>query len=383
MVLKWKLPQLIVFIQVLAEIQKKNRMKHIESLLTEMTVEQKAPIVKILGLKSNENNLIIEKLSKILLPVGGLWQKPLNYNQFVEKIAIVNNEKIDFSLGIVNAEKDLYLKLFQQEFEKLTDEEKDNIYKELEKAGLDKSQIKSLSGLSALGAAQLSGFGIYLLASSTLGAITSVLGITLPFAFYTGMSSVISFVIGPVGFLVMGVLVYRSFKNVRSWDEAFDLLKASWEGIKAFAIGDTTRSTLIFKYFAATRIVLTENLKKEIEENSFQVSTKRNIIAIIDDEIHINESELSGIEEVRMEQIERVSSIEMDILKKQEELKNANHELDKIKISIANIENKNRDKYYKKQFINTEISNIEIESKIKLSKIEKLNGITSASANNV
>ncbi|QCE40229.1 hypothetical protein [Psychroserpens sp. NJDZ02] len=313
-------------------------MKHIETLLTEMTIEQKAPIVKILGLKSNNNKLINEKLSKILLPVGGFLQTPLNYNQFVEKIATANNEKIDFSLGIASAEKELYLKLFQQEFEKLTEEEKDNINKELEKAGLDKTQIKSLSGISALGAAQLSGFGIYLLASSTLGAITSIIGITLPFAFYTGMSSVISFVIGPVGFLVMGVLVYRSFKNVKSWDEAFDLLKASWNGIKTFAIGDTARSALVFKYFAATRIVLTENLRNQIKENSSLIKIKKVNISKIEIEINHNENEI-----------------------------------DLLKVKIDNFKNRIKEKINDKKLIANDILNSENASKLKLSKIEKLN----------
>lgn len=356
-------------------------MKHVDILLNEMTVEQKAPIVKIFGLKSNDNESILDKLSKILLPAGGFLQTQLNYNQFVEKIASKNSEKIDFSLGIGTAEKELYLKLFQQEFEKLTDEEKENIYKELEKAGLDRKQIKSLSGISAIGAAQLSGFGIYLLASSTLGAITSVLGITLPFAFYTGMSSVISFAIGPIGFLVMGALVYRSFKNVKSWDEALGLLKISWKEMKAIALGDYTRGTLVFKYLAATRIVLTENLNKEIEKNSSQISNNHNNISIIDDEIRTNKMEISEINEMKIQQVEIISSIEMEILKKQEELKSANHELDKIKTSIENIENKNKDQSDKKRFIYSEIATIENESKTKLSKIEKLNSGASTSAN--
>jgi hypothetical protein len=348
-------------------------MKHIETLLAEMTREQKEPIVKILGVKSNENKLIIEKLSKILLPVGGLWQTPLSYTQFVEKIASANNKKIDFSLGIANAEKELYLKLFQQEFEKLTEEEKDNIYKELEKAGLDKSQIKSLSGISALGAAQLSGFGIYLLASSTLGAITSVLGITLPFAFYTGMSSVISFVIGPVGFLVMGVLVYRSFKNVKSWDEAFDLLKASWNGIKAFAIGDTTRSTLVFKYFAATRIVLTENFRNQIEENTSKTDIKKTNISKINTEINDNETEIESVKNIKTEQSNVVSIIETEILKKQEELKSANNEISLLNDKISSFEKNIQERINDIKLIEKEILNSENDTKLKLSKIEKLN----------
>ena len=133
-----------------------------------------------------------------------------------EPLYPVGSEKIAYSNN---------LKVIHAHPTQLSISEKEKISLELEKAGLDKNQISSLSGITALGAAQLSGFGVYLLASSTVGAITSVLGITLPFAFYTGMYSVISFVIGPVGFLVMGVMIYRSFKNVKSWDETLDILK--------------------------------------------------------------------------------------------------------------------------------------------------------------
>ncbi len=348
-------------------------MKYIEILLTEMTIEQKAPIVKILGLKNNDNKSIIDKLSKILLPVGGFMQTPLNYNQYVKKIASENNENINFSLGIANAEKELYLKLFQQEFEKLTKNEKENIYKELEKAGLDKNQIRSLSGISAIGAAQLSGFGIYLLASSTLGAITSVLGITLPFAFYTGMSSAISFVIGPIGFLVMGVLVYRSFKNVKSWDEALDLLKTSWKEVKAIALGDYTRGALVFKYFAATRIVLTENFRNQIEENSSKIDNKKNDLSKINEEIDNTEKEIKNVKKIKTEQSNVVSTIEIEILKKQEELKLVNNKINQLNDSIENFEKSTRDKIIKKKLIETEISNTTNESKKKSSKILKLN----------
>ena len=348
-------------------------MEYIKALLSEMTIEQKAPIVKILGLKSNDNKLIIDRLSKILLPVGGFLQTPLNYSQFIKKIASANNQNIEFSSGIASVEKELYLKLFQREFEKLTDSEKNNIYKELEKAGLDKSQIKSLSGLSALGAAQISGFGIYLLASSTLGAITSVLGFTLPFAFYTGMSSVISFVIGPVGFLVMGVLVYRSFKNLKSWEEAFNLLKASWEGIKAFTLGDTARSSLVFKYFAATRIVLTENFRNKIEENSIQIDINKTDISKINKEINDNESEIKNINKIKTKQSDIVSMIEFLIQKKQEELKIAKDEVSLLTDQIDNFEKSIREKNIDKNLIEKEISNSENDSKLKLAKIDKLN----------
>lgn len=58
--------------------------------------------------------------------------------------------------------------------------------------------------LGALSVAQASGFGVYLLATTLLGTMTSVLGITLPFAIYTGLTSAIAVIIGPVGWAALG-----------------------------------------------------------------------------------------------------------------------------------------------------------------------------------
>lgn len=67
------------------------------------------------------------------------------------------------------------------------------------------SVVKGGSLFLTLTAAQLSGFGVYLLASTTIGAITGTLGLTLPFAVYTSMSSVIATIIGPVGWIGAGL----------------------------------------------------------------------------------------------------------------------------------------------------------------------------------
>ena len=54
--------------------------------------------------------------------------------------------------------------------------------------------------------ARLSGFHIYLLATTVLGAFTGALGITLPFVIYTTLTRVISIVIGPIGWVALGIL---------------------------------------------------------------------------------------------------------------------------------------------------------------------------------
>jgi len=58
--------------------------------------------------------------------------------------------------------------------------------------------------LAVLGAAQASGFGVYFASTTALGFLTHAIGVTLPFAVYTGLSSSIAFLIGPAGWLTAG-----------------------------------------------------------------------------------------------------------------------------------------------------------------------------------
>jgi uncharacterized protein YaaW (UPF0174 family) len=89
--------------------------------------------------------------------------------------------------------------------------ERQEFDRKLRQASLERGSNVSLTGAALSGAtlltAQLSGFGVYVLASSTLGAITAGLGVTLPFGVYTTMSSAIATVIGPVGWIGLGILV--------------------------------------------------------------------------------------------------------------------------------------------------------------------------------
>lgn len=337
-------------------------MNHISTLLQEMNLEQKKAFVQILGLKQNDDKEIVSKISKLLLPAKGLFQDPLNYKQFIISIAEENGENIDISKGNLHAERELYLKLFQNEFEKLSQEEKDKIIEELGKAGLDKNQIASLSGIGALGAAQLSGFGIYMLASSTVGAITSLLGITLPFALYTGMSSAISFVIGPVGFLVMGVMLYRSFKHVKSWSEAQEILLASWNELGTLVKGDFAKGTQIFKYIAASRIVLETNYAKEIEENENEIDAFGRKAENLENEYLNLDSKISSVENEVMEMKSSVSDLKIEILQLEKQINNIGLEISDCEAEMNSFKNSQTKIEDEKRSLLTEINSIKIKS---------------------
>ncbi|MFL6415740.1 MAG: hypothetical protein ACJ74Y_08730 [Bryobacteraceae bacterium] len=67
------------------------------------------------------------------------------------------------------------------------------------------SFAKEMTGFATLTAAQMSGFGVYLLGSTMLGALNGALGLGLGFGAFAGFSSFISMVIGPVGWAFLGI----------------------------------------------------------------------------------------------------------------------------------------------------------------------------------
>ena len=94
-------------------------------------------------------------------------------------------------------------------WEKMTPEQREQMEESLRETAKEFGKgIEFASGASifaALTAAQLSGFGVYLLATTTLGSLSGVIGVTLPFALYTTMTSTIATIIGPVGWLGAGL----------------------------------------------------------------------------------------------------------------------------------------------------------------------------------
>lgn len=65
-----------------------------------------------------------------------------------------------------------------------------------------------LRAAGALGAANALGFSLYTSATTALGFVTHAVGISLPFAAYTGMSTTIAAIIGPAGWLAVGFYTF-------------------------------------------------------------------------------------------------------------------------------------------------------------------------------
>lgn len=218
------------------------------------------------GDKAKEN--LTKKLSKLLLPGKGVLQSGLDYPKFIQKIADKNKIELPKKASIYEVESTLMVELFAKSYNEMSKREQEKLLKELSDKGLSKNQLASVTALTTIGAAQLSGFGVYLLASSTVGTISGALGVTLPFAFYTGMSQIISIAIGPVGLLLAAYPIYKSYKGVDSWDSFRERSMQHYKNIIAggstLIHGNYILAEAAFNYLAGIRIMKVTKLEKEI-----------------------------------------------------------------------------------------------------------------------
>ena len=169
----------------------------------------------ILKLKEISKEQIIPELiknSKNLLEV--LNDDP-SYSSILEKIKnklkITENSKSDNDI-----EKAIAIKVLNDALSKMSIEQKNQFEKEIIKISDKENGYSYKVGtvFSALTAAQVSGFGVYLLATSTLSTLSGIIGISLPFAAYTGLSSAISVIIGPVGWIGAGLFTLWKINDV-------------------------------------------------------------------------------------------------------------------------------------------------------------------------
>ncbi len=108
-----------------------------------------------------------------------------------------------YELPTQEIEAAVVAKLFHTMFEQLSPEQQQKVVMEMQRESDDPRSEALLLGGGAIAAAKMSGFGVYLMASTVLGGLTNALGLTLPFAVYMGMSQAISLMLGPVGWAAL------------------------------------------------------------------------------------------------------------------------------------------------------------------------------------
>ncbi len=135
-----------------------------------------------------------------------------NYHAVVVKIAKKNNvanSEVE-SLPTFHLERALSKQLFVQQWDKLNSEQRQELLKKINTKGqlADTSAIVAMSGVAALAALQatvaFSGFAFYSTMSVSIAAAASAVGMTLPFAAYTGASTIVGALTGPIGWAILG-----------------------------------------------------------------------------------------------------------------------------------------------------------------------------------
>ncbi len=201
-------------------------MENVRTLLKKASEEERQALAKILKAKHNPvaeifdgdsdqiDNIIRELRWNAQHKSDFIFEWILSDNKVSYKEVVQKNLKyLKVEFLPFESVRELEIKLAQHVFktvwDKMTDQQKEEMEEQLQREAtkFDKAgALKASGGLAtAMIAGNVSGFGIYLLASTSLGAITGLLGVTLPFAVYMGMSSAISVILGPVGWAGLGL----------------------------------------------------------------------------------------------------------------------------------------------------------------------------------
>lgn len=118
--------------------------------------------------------------------------------------------------NLIECEVFLFQKISSNVFKSMKSEDVAKIVEYCKAESKDKSIKPSLVTASLFGAAKLSGFGLYTSASTILSSIGSTVGVTFPFAMYTGLSSLISILLGPVGLSALVASFFIAMSPSRS-----------------------------------------------------------------------------------------------------------------------------------------------------------------------
>lgn len=305
--------------------------KYPDSLLKFLQKEELEIISKFFNAKDLETINIEKELSKSLLPINGLLQKQLTYNQVLDKLIKKKNLLIDSTDSIQQKEEKILLYKFKKFINNLSPEEKAKFEAEVQKYGkengIGKDQVLSVGAISTLTIANISGFGLYLMASTIVGGLTSILGITLPFVFYTSMSSVLSIITGPIGWTVgLGYLAYN-FRNDNLESASSKIINYT-TGVKNTVVGNVDHTMLAVSFISSCRIILNEeNLKRK-----------------------------ESFEENRQNLNHQVKELKLNNLKLIKQIEESNNVLSKNKIEIEDLEEKSFEMEVKIRKINNFIN---------------------------
>lgn len=164
------------------------------------------------GYKNQEERFkaVLEKRPRRLYQSDEQYSMP-DYDELVDGLASLLRVN-DPEVGLEQQEEYISHDIIIQALSKMSPKERTAFFSAqveaaslVNEAGVGGGKMQGpVTTLVALGTAQAAGMSLYIAATTALGFLTHAVGITLPFAVYTGLSSTIAFVIGPAGWLAAG-----------------------------------------------------------------------------------------------------------------------------------------------------------------------------------
>jgi hypothetical protein len=229
----------------------------------------------------------------------------------------------------------------QNEVDHLSEKQRDELKKALGvnelKGDAVGKMLRNAAGTTVL-MTTLSGFGAYTALTTIIHAIfTMVLGITLPFAVYTSLTSTLAFITGPAGWIAFGgveMLLINKSKNKLIYEL---LSQVVWLSVNQYGsrftpkeeelpswIPEYARDAAI-KEEAKYREILSENsglrskhdtLKEQIKEYDSEIINNNNKITLLNKKIIDSEGRMKNLDVMK-----KNLEVKLQVAKKEYELK--------------------------------------------------------------
>jgi hypothetical protein len=192
--------------------RKKERVQpSIEEILRFATEEERQTLANVLDSWSSSPDALTRTLQKRSLNIfQRLGRSTRTYEEILVRVAREHGIRRRLFETHEDLERRLIRYVFGRVLSGMNPGQREIYIREMRSRPHGRNLIPHTAGASGIVLAQASGFGIYQMASTVVGALTAAAGLKLPFLAYMAMSKAISVAIGPIGWMGLGVGVLHT-----------------------------------------------------------------------------------------------------------------------------------------------------------------------------
>lgn len=290
-----------------------DRLKSLSMGLSEYPSDDEISICVIEAASKNFKGEIGESLSPAQ-KADAIYQR---YNErLINQIQEKYNETSEFQKREIKDK-------IQKDVDQMSEEQKEELRKalhvdEITGATISKLLTTSAGASTLLIALNASGFGAFVALTTIMHAVfTTTLGITLPFAAYTTSTSILSFFLGPAGWIILAGAEFFMFKNNKN-KLIYELLsQVVWASVIEYGGRFTPKDDMLPSWLPEKELEVAvadneeymnlqrrfNSLKEDIEDKGFEIDKQKFLqksreyeITKLQDEIKIKEREAKAAE---------------------------------------------------------------------------------------